>query len=80
MSKNFRRTIVLEIAGSIDDDNISPEDFLRSYSWNFKDYNDRKGDKCFLEISTKEGSGHITHIKKLEGSKNWQEAIAASGT
>jgi hypothetical protein len=78
MSKNFNRTVVLEITGTINDDNISPEEFLKTYSWSFKDYNDRKGDKCFLEISTKEGSGCITHIKKLEGSKNWKQAIASS--
>jgi hypothetical protein len=64
MQKQFKRIISFEVEGEIYDNETKPEDILKNYEWNFKDYNDGK-DKCFLVFEHKDSRGKITKMTKL---------------
>jgi hypothetical protein len=63
MPKLFKRTISFEVEGELYDDNIQPEEIIKSYTWRFKGYHDGHGeDKCFLEACHNHPRGQITKL------------------
>lgn len=64
MPRLFNRIISFHIQGEIYDNSTSPEDIIKNYSFNFKDYNDGK-DHSYMILEHKDTRGKITKMIKL---------------
>lgn len=64
MPRLFNRIITFRVQGEIYDSETRPEDIIRNYSWNFRDYGDGK-DRFYIESEHKDYRGRITKVTKL---------------
>jgi len=73
MSKTFSRIISFTVEGEIYNDEITPEQIIRSYDWKFKGFHDHHEDKCFLESSHDDHRGRIINLTRLKEITKWKK-------
>lgn len=64
MPRIFNRIISFRIEGEIYDTETKPEDIIKNYTWNFRDYRDGK-DHFYIESEHKDSRGRITRVTRL---------------
>lgn len=64
MPRIFNRIITFHVQGEIYDTETKPEDIIKNYTWNFRDYGDGK-DRFYIESEHKDSRGRITRVTKL---------------
>jgi hypothetical protein len=63
MPKTFTRILSFDVEGETYDEDTSPEDIIKCYSFHYKDYGDYRGvDQCFVMLDHKDHRGKITKI------------------
>lgn len=72
MPRIFNRVLTFHVQGEIYDNNTQPEDIIRNYTFNFKDYDDGK-DHCYLMLDHKDRRGKITQMKRLPKIHRWKK-------
>jgi hypothetical protein len=64
MPKTFTRIVSFKIEGEIYDNETTPEELIKNYTWKFKGFHDSHEDKCFLESSHDDHHGRITKMTR----------------
>lgn len=70
MPRIFNRVISFRVQGEIYDNDTKPEDIIKNYLFEFRDYSDGK-DHFFIEGTHKDTRGRITKITRLSHVNKW---------
>jgi len=73
MPRIFNRVITFHVEGEIYDRETKPEDIIKNYSFEFKDYNNGK-DESYMIIGHRDNRGKIIKMTRLPQIHKWKKA------
>lgn len=74
MPRIFNRVLTFHVEGEIYDRETKPEDIIKNYTFNFKQYSDDNGrNKSFLVLEHRDSRGSITKMTRLPKIHPWKK-------